>query len=54
MNQWERMKEFVGKAGKKRLTIVNTGGHWAVNKNGGSMEVKGGAETINVAQIEIC
>ena len=40
-------------AEEERVTIVQAGSDEAVNKDGGSVRGEGGAETVDVAQMEV-
>ena len=39
---------------EERIAVVQTGGDEAVNKDGGGVGGEGGAESVDVAEMEIC
>ena len=44
----------MGEAEEERIAVVQTGGDEAVNKDGGGVGGEGGAESVYVAEMEIC
>ena len=52
LDQLEFMEGLVGEAEEERIAIVQTGGDEAVD--GGGVGGEGGAESVNVAEMEIC
>ena len=44
----------MGEAEEERIAVVQTGGDEAVNKDGGGVGGEGGAESVDVAEMEIC
>ena len=47
------MEGLLGKAEKEGVTVINTGGYKAVDKNRGGMGGEGGAEAIDIAEMEV-
>ena len=44
----------MGEAEEERIAVVQTGGDEAVDKDGGGVRGEGGAESVDVAEMEIC
>ena len=44
----------MGEAEEERIAVVQMGGDEAVNKDGGGVGGEGGAESVDVAEMEIC
>ena len=44
----------MGEAEEERIAVVQTGGDEAVNKDGTGVGGEGGAESVDVAEMEIC
>ena len=44
----------MGEAEEERIAVVQTGGDEAVNKDGGAVGGEGGAESVDVAEMEKC
>ena len=47
------MEGFAGETEEERVAIIQTGGDKAVNKDRGGVGGEGGAETINIAYMEV-
>ena len=50
---WNLWRDFWGETKEERITIVDTGGDKAINKNRGGVGGEGGTEAIYVTKMEV-